>query len=400
MEIDKVPVDKGTGPDVLKKLGDNFGWEEEVVQALITLGIENLHEFRFLWATEVAIETWIGKLGLGDKALLQTARVRRAWAAVSLYYRQVEQDRSKVQLSDLDTMLGETELRDTKQQFWRRYKLRFAPEVHPADTTISRVTREIQKRMLCVYGVWTVKTLQFQLTTSQKKRKVGDSLFVEENEEEEACTHDYEHYLDKLYTLLLAYAMAGCAGVTGAPEAIQENNLGADTTKFVAVPLDVVFKYFFRAKRSSAALPAHARLQWLQARDLEERSEWVSKFRESTSTLGQVIQEVYTSRDAHWAAAPVAAPPKKATEPAAGSTNSPVKPTGAPSQMTLGKPINGKSVALTMKDGTKLCAQFQRNGCKNKPCPNGAHRCAAVLRANRVCGAFNHGASACNGGRR
>eukprot|EP00435_Cladocopium_sp_Y103_P006330 s2072_g2.t1 len=344
MEIDKVPVDKGTGPDVLKKLGDNFGWEEEVVQALITLGIENLHEFRFLWATEVAIETWIGKLGLGDKALLQTARVRRAWAAVSLYYRQVEQDRSKVQLSDLDTMLGETELRDTKQQFWRRYKLRFAPE--------------------------------------------------------EACAHDYENYLDKLYTLLLAYAMAGCAGVTGAPEAIQENNLGADTTKFVAVPLDVVFKYFFRAKRSSAALPAHARLQWLQARDLEERSEWVSKFRESTSTLGQVIQEVYTSRDAHWAAAPVAAPLKKATEPAAGSTNSPVKPTGAPSQMTLGKPINGKSVALTMKDGTKLCAQFQRNGCKNKPCPNGAHRCAAVLRANRVCGAFNHGASACNGGRR
>eukprot|EP00435_Cladocopium_sp_Y103_P053820 s37_g17.t1 len=163
--------------------------------------------------------------------------------------------------------------------------------------------------------------------------------------------------------------MAGCAGVTGAPEAIQENNLGADTTKFVAVPLDVVFKYFFRAKRSSAALPANARLQWLQPRDLEERSEWVSKFRESTSTLGQVIQEVYTSRDAHWAATAVAPAPKKPNEPAAGSANSPVKPSGAPGQMTLGKPINGKPVALTMKDGTKLCAQFQRNGCKKNLAP-------------------------------
>eukprot|EP00435_Cladocopium_sp_Y103_P020790 s3584_g5.t1 len=267
-----------------------------------------------------AIETWIGKLGLGDKALLMTARVRRAWAAVGLYYRQVEQDRSKIQLSDLDTMLGETELRDTKQQFWRRYKLRFAPEVHPADTTISRVTREMQKRMLCVYGVWKVKSLQFQLTTSQKKRKVGDSLFVEEGEEEEACTHDYDNYLDKLYTLLLAYAMAGCAGVTGAPEPAQENSLGSDTTKFVSVPLDVVFKYFFRAKRSSAALPSHARLRWLQARDLEERSEWVSKFRESTMTLGQVIQEVYTSRDAHWVPNTSSVTPKKSAEPAAGST--------------------------------------------------------------------------------
>ena len=85
-------------------------------------------------------QTWIGKLGLGDKALLMMARVRRAWAAVGLYYRQVEQGRSKiVALSDLDTMLGETELRDTKQQFWRRYKMRFPPEVRPADATISRV---------------------------------------------------------------------------------------------------------------------------------------------------------------------------------------------------------------------------------------------------------------------
>eukprot|EP00435_Cladocopium_sp_Y103_P070895 s1385_g36.t1 len=263
-----MPLEKGTPQEILKKLGDNFGWDAGVVDALIQLGVENLHEFRFLWATEAAIETWTGKLGLGNKALLMTARVRRAWAAVGLYYRHAEQDRSKIQLSDLDTMLGETELRGTKQQFWRRYKLRFAPEVHPADTTISRVTREMQKRMLCVYGVWKVKSLQFQLTTSQKKRKVGDSLFVEEGEDEESCTHDYDNYLDKLYTLLLAYAMAGCA-VTGAPEPAQENGLGADTTKFAAVPLDVVF--------SSAALPAHARLGWLQARDLEERSEWVSK---------------------------------------------------------------------------------------------------------------------------
>ena len=273
METDKVPLEKGSPEEILRKLGDNFGLDDGVVEALLRLGIENFQEFRFLWASEQAIETWIGKLGLGDNILLMTARVRRAWAAVGLDYRQVEQDRSKVAVSDLDTMLGKTELRDTKQQFWRRYQMRFRPEIRPADTTISRVAREMQKRMLCVYNIWRVKTLQFQLTTSQKKRKLSDGLFIEDGEDEEVVAHDVDNYLDRLFTLLLAYAMAGCAGVTGAPDAAQELNLGADTTKFVNVPLDVIYKYYFRAKRSITAMPMAQRLQWLQTRDMEERSE-------------------------------------------------------------------------------------------------------------------------------
>ena len=132
METDKVPLEKGSPEEILRKLGDNFSLDDGVITALLRLGVESLQEFRFLWASEQAIEPWVAKLGLGDKALLMTARVRRAWAAVGLYYRQVEQDRSKIALSDLDTMLGETELRDTKQQFWRRYKMRFPPEDPPS----------------------------------------------------------------------------------------------------------------------------------------------------------------------------------------------------------------------------------------------------------------------------
>ena len=180
--------------------------------------------------------------------------------------------------------------------------MRFPPEIHPADTTISRVAREMQKRMLCVYNIWRVKTLQFQLTTSQKKRKLSEGLFLEDGNDEEVVTHDVDNYLDRLFTLMLAYAMAGCSGVTGAPDAAQELNLGADTVKFVNVPMDIVYKYYFRAKRSVAGLPTSQRMQWLQAKDVEERSEWVSKFRESTMSLGQVISEIYTSRDAHWSA--------------------------------------------------------------------------------------------------
>ena len=118
----------------------------------------------------------MSKLSLGEDANLQGARVRRAWAAVSLYFKQSEQDRSRISASDLDALLSDSELRDLKSAFWRRYKLRFPPEVHPADATISRVTRELTKRMLCVYNIWRVKSLQFQQATTQKKRKIADSL--------------------------------------------------------------------------------------------------------------------------------------------------------------------------------------------------------------------------------
>ena len=61
--------------------------------------------------------------------------------------------------------------------------MRYSPEIHS---------------VLCVFSIWRVKSLQFQLTTSQRKRKVGDSLYVEEGEDEETCIHDVDNYLDKV----------------------------------------------------------------------------------------------------------------------------------------------------------------------------------------------------------
>ena len=47
-----------------------------------------------------------------------------------------------------------------------------------------RVNREMAKRMLCVFNVWKVRSLQFQLTTVQRKRKLAEGLYTETNEEE------------------------------------------------------------------------------------------------------------------------------------------------------------------------------------------------------------------------
>ena len=101
-------------------------------------------------------------------------------------------------------------------------------------------------------------------------------------------------------------------------DATKEQTLGADSTAYVEVPLDIMLQYFHRAKRAVAGLPVGKRLAWLQAHDSDERSEWVTKFREGTRSLGAVVKELMVSRDAHWlprvvsdnesVAAPVATP--------------------------------------------------------------------------------------------
>ena len=120
-----VPVE---GPDIkvtLESLGKNFNLDTQVVEALLKSRIQNLEEFRFLFEDEAKIEPFLSKISLGEDRLVQGARLRRAWTAVSLFYKQADQDRSKVTTSDLDTMLGDGELRDVKTAFWQRYRMRF-----------------------------------------------------------------------------------------------------------------------------------------------------------------------------------------------------------------------------------------------------------------------------------
>ena len=169
-----VPVESTTIQETMESLGLNFSLDPVVTKALLATKIQNLEEFRFLFEDESKVDTFLAKLQLGDERLIQGSRLRRAWTAVTLYYKNQDQDRSKVSVSDLDTMLADTELRDVKSNFWVRYRMRFPPEIHPADATLSRISRELSKRMLCVYNLWKVLTLQYQLHTTQKKRKLAE----------------------------------------------------------------------------------------------------------------------------------------------------------------------------------------------------------------------------------
>ena len=280
-----VPPPGKTIEETLGALAINFDLEQSVVQALLKHKIANLEEFRFFFDSEAQVETFLGKLNLGEDRMIQVARLRRAWSAVSLYFKQCDTDRSKVSATDLDSLLGDSELRDVKVAFWTRYRVRLPPELYPSDATVSRVSREMSKRLLCVFDVWKVRSLQFQLTSSSKKRKLADTLFVEEDADEDTVARDWEGYLDKLYTLLVAYALAGTGRVSGAPEAAREAVLGADSTSFVQVPLDVL-AYYYRARRVLQSLPHHKRLGWLQAQDLAERTDQVPREHQDAGQVG------------------------------------------------------------------------------------------------------------------
>ena len=117
----------------------NFELHGTIAKELNT-GVRNLEGFRFLFEDEVKIGAWVAKLSLGDATAIQTARLRRGWTACKVYFQ-------------LDSLLEDSELRDVKTQFCKRYRLRFPADAHPSDAVVSRVSRELSKRMLCVCSV-------------------------------------------------------------------------------------------------------------------------------------------------------------------------------------------------------------------------------------------------------
>ncbi|CAJ1421509.1 unnamed protein product [Effrenium voratum] len=105
-----------------------------------------------------------------------------------------------------------------------------------------------------------------------------------------------------------------------------------------------------------------------------------------TASLGVVIKEIYAARDANWAVG--VQEPQIATTQAAPATAS--KAAASTNLLTQGKPIGGRPVARTMRDGTQI-----QHG-KGK-CMQGVRRCGVVIRGDRVCG-LGHAAKDCTGG--
>ena len=413
---DIVPAQRSSKTETFQALCKDFNVDNHVLKVFEDSPIENLEEFRFYFTAEDQIDQFVAQAtALRDADLrIQIARVRRAWSAVRQAAQKREEGRSVAHSVDLDDLLEETTLHEVKAQFWRRYRLRYPAEVMAADSLLSRCFREIDRRLLTVFSVMTVKSLMHQVTHSKKRKLIAEGLYWCEDEPVDAPSRSAEAYLGALFTYLLALAIAGSAKVSGAPAT---EDFGSDPTKYVIVPWDVLQSYYFRACRMARQLPEGSRLHWLEKCDVAERAVWVTKFRAGTDTLGHVIQTVYTERDAHWEVSPAL---RGMPTPQGPSYLGPGKGFKGGKGGKEGKGVEASppqwegvqqsswdddqckltpvGIAKTLKDGTKLCPDFQTGKCEVKKfkCNKGVHKCGRILQNGRVCGMAYHGAQECN----
>ena len=105
------------------------------------------------------------------------------------------------------------------------------------------------------------------------------------------------NYMTNLMTLLVAYSKAGSKLRADAPTAEPKT---VDSTKVVECPLDVLMRYYFRVRDRAHSLQYHMAPGWIQRRDEAERTVWVDRFRNSTDTLGEIIQHTLQTREAMW----------------------------------------------------------------------------------------------------
>jgi hypothetical protein len=377
------PRQLSTAKETFDAMAVQFDFDPRIAQAILDHGVTDLETFSWLFTKPEEVgPALVDQFKDVDKPLAQVAKVRRAWAACKAYVSSREASRSKAATEDLDEVLAGKDLADLKNAFFRRYRMTYPPDLLPSDRLVSRLYREIQKRCLTMKDVLTVFTLFQQKTQSPKRQRVADGLYVGVDSEDVARRQKtYSDYLDALYIYCLALAMAGCSATDPAPAAPEV--LGVDTCDYVAVPLDVVMRYWFRCKRTAMSVVEPQRYIHLLTLDEAERAEWVSRFCQGTDSLGKVIDQVYRERDAHWTV----------FRPAMQEASRP-----APSVSSTASRSSKGRWEHSLRDGTVLCQDYQTGQCSTsgKGCSKGEHRCGVLMKSGRVCGSRAHTGSQCD----
>ena len=375
---------------VFQDIGVKFGWAEEVTKWMTDpngLAAESIEDFLCV-ATDAANFTAILDTINPPRKLQQLSRVRQAWEALRKAAVEDETRKRKGQdASDLDALLDQTALDQMAATFHGRYHMTYPPDIEPADLLVSRLTRELDKRLLSLREVWKVRTLSFQLKAQRKRRHLGEDLYMimDTPDEDAPVDQSVQSYLQLLFTLCLAYARAGVQRLPSAPAPTEEVR-GKCSTLFVQVPLDTIMRYYFRAARVAYLLPQARALEWIQRHDETERGIWVDKFRNSSESLGAIIHATFERREAMWEPPEGNVKPPPPVKEAPGAAAAAAAETPVKKAVDVSKPP--AQVAQLLKDGSKLCGAFNKGNCKAKgtQCAAGKHLCGGVQQGGRVCG--------------
>jgi hypothetical protein len=329
-----------------------------------------------------------------SNVILATSRLRQMWR--SLKKARDEDDvikRAGQDTIDMDDLLTASVLDDIEARHWARYKMTWPPEIAPADTLVSRIVREFEKRALSVQMVLKARTQAHQQRDVRKRTRVAEGLEMVSAVVSHDAAPSLHNYMTGLMTLLIAYSKAGSKLRADAPTTESKT---VDSTRVVECPLDVLMRYYFRVQDRAHSLQYHMALSWIQRKDEAERTVWVDRFRNSTETLGEIIQHTLQTREAMWELPT----PEVRYQKTPGGAKPDLKRKGAP--LTAPKSAGarpagsqGKKRAETTRDGTRLCRGFNQGKCSfaGGKC-NYAHRCSFIKPNGEACGgqhpAVNH----------
>ena len=408
-------TDLATAEETMAALGKTFELNVKITDYIVKeLKVKSLQEFRYLATNDDQVDTVIfrGITNLEEPVKkLMLARLRRAWNAV----RANLDDLSRVRIrgDDQEDEISAVILDELKINLWNRHKMFWRPETFPADSLVGKLHRQIDKRTLTVFPLGSVKTLAHQASNPPKRRRVSEVFVIDLGQDDvhEIC-HSISDYLDKLFTLCLAYASAGSKATAGAAALTTKETQDSDTTDYIVAPLDVMLGYHARAVALSREIPARDRHEYIRRLDEAERAVWVSDFRHTTLDFGKVVLNVFRRRDAHWSYHAVTPPMQerpmqpsprtpdhnKSSQPQ--PITSPGKGAGKGGKGAADAIFTPGSPALTLKNGEKLCQAYNsKAGCmQGRDCPNGQHRCSMTTRNKRACGGSSHNFQDCRSG--
>ena len=407
-----VPRAAGDATKAFAELAEKFNLDPKITTHLVNKEkLVSLEEFSFIATKEEDLDTIIQSVADLENPLLQTARLRMAWVGIKNATRSAESSRRRdAEAEDLHKLLPQPELDNLHDIFWVRHRLTFDPDEEPADALVSRLSREITRRLLTVRDVWATKTLSHQLRSERKRSRLTEEIDLVQTEREvdTPVKHTLTNFLRLHMVLMVAYAKAGVKKREGAPESEVR---GSDTTLFVEVPFDVLLRYHRRvaARAYRLAELGQNALDWVQQRDESERSLWVKETRNGKHSIGLVIKSLFDQREAIWMIDEDAIRERKQRDQHRQVDQSrrrdavSLRPKGDGKAGAKGKGKRERiETADKMKDGSPLCSSWNRGSCQ-EPCPAGSkHQCSRLLKGEggRVCGSRAHTARECNNPRR
>ena len=207
---------------IFEKLAADFSFDLKLVDKFLALGLTNLSDFRFFVHSETEIEAAFvtGVEGLTNPRV-QVARLRHAWSSCVANEKvdEAKKQQAASKEEDEEAPLPAPKLATMKDVFWARYHLCLTPEEWPSDRLVSKLFKAVEKRTLEVTDLWQVKSMLHQKTHSAKRRRIGENLYLQDNEEgaEPEVGTDAPSYFNRMRVYFMALAIVGASPLPTAP---------------------------------------------------------------------------------------------------------------------------------------------------------------------------------------